>query len=90
MQYSTCEMLIFEPLDPAVTITLKLLNSERDFCALLPVLSLASLRILFTWFSKVCRRVFPGVGSSSLLWAFLITSITSLCVCLCVCVCVCV
>ena len=31
-----------------------------------------------TWFSKVCRRVFPGVGSSSLLWAFLITSITSL------------
>ena len=50
---STCEMLILDPLDPAVTITLKLLNSERLFCALLPVLSRASFKIRFTWFSKV-------------------------------------
>lgn len=31
----------------------------------------------FTWFSKVCLRVLPGVGSSSILCAFCITSITS-------------
>jgi len=31
----------------------------------------------FTWFSKVCLRVLPGVGSSSMLCAFCITSITS-------------
>ena len=55
----TCEMLILDPLEPAVTITLKLLNSERLFCALLPVLSRASLRIRFTWFSKVWRSVLP-------------------------------
>ena len=55
----TCEMLILDPLEPAVTITLKLLNSERLFCALLPVLSRASFRIRFTWFSKVCRSVLP-------------------------------
>ncbi|KAH3803873.1 hypothetical protein DPMN_132143 [Dreissena polymorpha] len=65
MWLPTWEILIFEPLDPATTMALKLLNSDRDFWALLPVLSLESLRIRFTWFSNVCRSVLPGVGSSS-------------------------
>ena len=30
-----------------------------------------------TWFSNVCRRVLPGVGSSSMLCAFWMTSMTS-------------
>ena len=72
----TCEILILDPLDPDTTMDLKLLNSERDFWAEEPVLSLASLRILFTWFSKVWRSVLPGVGSNSSLWAFSMTSIT--------------
>ncbi len=76
---NTCEMLILDPFDPAVTMTLKLLKSERLFWALEPVLSLASFRMRLTWFSNVCLRVFPGVGSKSLLCAFLMTSITSLC-----------
>lgn len=59
----TCEMLILEPLAPDTTIALKLLNSERDFWASEPVLSLASLRILFTWFSNVCLREFPTIGA---------------------------
>lgn len=63
----TCEMLIFEPLDPATTMDLKLLYSDKDFWAEDPVLSRASLRMRFTWFSKVCLSVLPGVGSSSLL-----------------------
>ena len=71
-------MLILEPLDPAVTMTLKLLKSDKLFWAELPVLSLASFRMRLTWFSKVCLRVLPGVGSSSLLCAFFITSMTSL------------
>lgn len=66
-------MLILEPLAPDTTIDLKLLYSDRDFWAEEPVLSRASLRMRFTWFSKVCRRVFPGVGSSSLLCAFSMT-----------------
>lgn len=66
-------MLIFDPLEPATTMDLKLLYSDRDFWADDPVLSRASLRIRFTWFSKVCLRVLPGVGSSSLLWAFSMT-----------------
>lgn len=41
-------MLIFDPLEPETTIDLKLLNSDRDCWALLPVLSRAALRILFT------------------------------------------
>ena len=76
----TCEMLIFDPFDPAVTMTLKLLKSDRLLWAELPVLSRASFRIRFTWFSNVCLSVLPGDGSSSLLCAFLITSMTSLCV----------
>lgn len=71
----TCEMLIFDPLDPATTMDLKLLYSESDFWADDPVLSRASLRIRFTWFSKVCLSVLPGVGSSSLLWAFSMTCV---------------
>lgn len=63
----TWEMLILEPLAPDTTMDLKLLYSDRDFWAEEPVLSRASLRMRFTWFSKVWRRVFPGVGSSSLL-----------------------
>ena len=66
-------MLILEPLAPDTTIDLKLLYSDRDFWAEEPVLSRASFRMRFTWFSKVCRRVLPGVGSSSLLWAFSMT-----------------
>lgn len=66
-------MLILEPLAPETTMDLKLLYSERDFWADEPVLSRASFRILLTWFSKVCLSVLPGVGSSSLLWAFSIT-----------------
>lgn len=69
----TCEMLILDPLAPDTTMDLKLLYSDKDFWAEEPVLSLASLRIRLTWFSNVCRRVFPGVGSSSLLWAFSMT-----------------
>jgi len=75
----TCEMLILFPLEPATTIDLKLLNSDSDFCAKLPVLSRASFRMRLTWFSNVWRRVLPGVGSSSSLWALSITSITSIC-----------
>lgn len=70
---NTWEMLILEPLAPDTTMDLKLLYSERDFWAEEPVLSRASLRMRFTWFSKVCRSVLPGVGSSSLLWAFSMT-----------------
>lgn len=44
----TCEMLILEPLEPATTIALKLLYSDRERWAALPVLSLASFKILFT------------------------------------------
>lgn len=66
---------ILEPLAPDTTIDLKLLYSDRDFWAEEPVLSRASLRMRFTWFSKVCRRVFPGVGSSSLLCAFSMTCV---------------
>lgn len=66
-------MLIFDPLEPATTMDLKLLYSDSDFWAEDPVLSRASLRMRFTWFSKVCLRVFPGVGSSSLLCAFSMT-----------------
>lgn len=66
-------MLILEPLAPDTTIDLKLLYSDSDFWAEEPVLSRASLRMRFTWFSNVCRRVFPGVGSSSLLCAFSMT-----------------
>ena len=69
----TWEMLILDPLEPATTMDLKLLYSDRDFCAEDPVLSRASLRIRLTWFSKVCLSVLPGVGSSSLLWAFSMT-----------------
>ena len=78
-QIQTCEMLILEPLEPDTTIALKLLNSDKLFCALPPVLSRQSFSMRFTWFSKVCRRVLPGVGSSSSLWAFSMTSITSCC-----------
>jgi len=42
----TWEILIFEPFDPATTIALKLLKSDKLFCAEEPVLSLASFRIL--------------------------------------------
>ena len=49
----TCEMLIFDPFEPATTMDLKLLYSESDFCALEPVLSRASLRMRLTWFSNV-------------------------------------
>lgn len=70
---NTWEMLILEPLAPDTTMDLKLLYSERDFWAEEPVLSRASLRMRFTWFSNVCRSVLPGVGSNSLLWAFSMT-----------------
>lgn len=69
----TWEMLILEPFEPATTMDLKLLYSDSDFCAEDPVLSRASFRIRLTWFSKVCLRVLPGVGSNSLLWAFSMT-----------------
>ena len=75
----TCEMLILEPLEPDTTIALKLLYSDKLFWALPPVLSRQSFRMRFTWFSKVCRSVLPGVGSSASLWAFSMTSITSCC-----------
>ena len=44
-----------------------------------PYLELCICIVEVTWFSKVCRSVFPGVGSNSSLWAFSITSITSCC-----------
>lgn len=73
----TCEMLMLLPFDPDTTMAFKLLYSVSDFFAEPPVLSRASFRILFTWFSNVCRSVLPGVGSSSMLCAFWITPITS-------------
>lgn len=73
----TWEMLMLDPLDPATTIAFRLLYSVRDFLAEPPVLSRASLRMRLTWFSKVWRRVLPGVGSSSSLCALWMTSITS-------------
>lgn len=48
------------PLDPASTMDLKLLNSEREACASLPVLSRASFRIIFTWVG--IWRSFRGVA----------------------------
>lgn len=69
----TWEMLILEPFEPATTMDLKLLYSDNDFWAEDPVLSRASFRMRLTWFSKVCLRVLPGVGSNSLLWAFSMT-----------------
>lgn len=66
-------MLILEPFEPATTMDLKLLYSDSDFWAEDPVLSRASFRMRLTWFSKVCLRVLPGVGSNSLLWAFSMT-----------------
>ncbi len=38
-----------DPLDPATTMTLKLLNSVSERLAEAPVLSRASLRIRLTW-----------------------------------------
>lgn len=69
----TWEMLILDPFEPATTMDLKLLYSDKDFWAEDPVLSRASFRMRLTWFSKVCLKVLPGVGSNSLLWAFSIT-----------------
>lgn len=42
----TCEILILEPFDPATTIALKLLKSDKLFWAEEPVLSRASFKIL--------------------------------------------
>ena len=44
----TWDTLISEPLDPATTITLKLLNSVKDLLAEAPVLSRASFKIRLT------------------------------------------
>ena len=63
---NTCETLISEPLEPATTMTLKLLNSVRDLFADPPVLSLASFKILLTMFSKVCLNVLPNKNSTLL------------------------
>ncbi|VDO45844.1 unnamed protein product [Brugia timori] len=68
-QAMTCEILILDPLEPATTIALKLLYSDKERCALPPVRSRASFSIRFTIFSKVCRSVLPGVGSNSSLCA---------------------
>lgn len=47
-QTQTWEMLMLDPLEPATTMAFRLLYSVRDFLADPPVLSRASLRILFT------------------------------------------
>lgn len=73
----TCEIFSLFPLEPALTIDLKLLNSDKLFWALAPVLSRHSFKIRLTLFSNVWRREFPGVGSSWLLWACSMTSLTS-------------
>ena len=73
----TCEIFNLFPLEPALTIDLKLLNSDKLFWALAPVLSRHSFKIRLTLFSNVWRREFPGVGSSWLLWACSMTSFTS-------------
>lgn len=48
MKTHTCDTLISDPLDPATTMTLKLLNSVNDLLADAPVLSRASLSIRLT------------------------------------------
>ena len=51
-QFITCEMLIFDPFEPATTMDLKLLNSDKLFCALPPVLSRQSFKIRLT-----CKQI---------------------------------
>mmetsp|Transcript_60051 Transcript_60051/g.190768 ORF Transcript_60051/g.190768 Transcript_60051/m.190768 type:complete len:303 (-) Transcript_60051:1662-2570(-) len=61
-----CEMLMKDPLDPAVTICFTLLFSERERCALLPASSRALLSSWLTLFSKDSTMVRPGCAGSCL------------------------
>ena len=63
-----CEMLRNEPLEPAVTVIFTLLVSSNEFCAELPALSRALLRIWLTFCSNDCSAVMPGCISSSPFW----------------------
>ena len=60
------EMLINEPLEPAVTMRTTLLVSRRLCCAWLPASSRALLSTWFTWFSNDSITVRPGCCSRSL------------------------
>ena len=71
------EMLMKDPLEPPVTISLTWLCSARLPWALLPAASRAWLRVLFTLPSNVSTIVRPGCASSSPCWALSISFFTS-------------
>ena len=57
-----------EPFEPDVTMFFTLLLSFRLFCARVPAVSRALLRIWLTFCSNDCCAVMPGCISSSPLW----------------------
>lgn len=72
-----CEMLMKEPLDPAVTMRTTLLVSLRDDCAERPASSRALLSTWLTWFSNDSSMVRPGCASSSRACSFWVRRLTS-------------
>jgi hypothetical protein len=71
------EMLMKEPLEPAVTMRTMLLESRSDCWAMLPASSRALLSTWLTWFSNDSITVRPGCCSSSPPCTFSTSPLTS-------------
>mmetsp|Transcript_26014 Transcript_26014/g.73792 ORF Transcript_26014/g.73792 Transcript_26014/m.73792 type:complete len:244 (+) Transcript_26014:2314-3045(+) len=63
-----CEMLMDDPLEPDVTVALKLFSVVSDLTDSLPALSRASFKQILTWSSKLSCMVRPGCTWSTPRW----------------------